>query len=241
MNYGVPLTEVDRIGVVGDLRKTDIATNSNTSDEVIEFLDDNGDDYINLLLTGIYTHDSRNRRTFGTEGFFQRARVEISTPLSDLEYYKIDYRNVWLYPLTDIFTLSMRSELGYGDSFGDTTDLPFFEKFRAGGFDSVRGFRNNTLGPLDSRGDAFGGNFLTTAGVELYFPIPSLYDRNRFRLGIFADVGNVFEDYDDFETSELRGSVGFEVNLITGLGGVTLSLSSPFNDDEDDETEAFQF
>ena len=51
----------------------------------------------------------------------------------------------------------------------------------------------------------------------------------------------MFEDYDDFETSELRGSVGFEVNLITGLGGVTLSLSSPFNDDEDDETEAFQF
>ena len=66
-------------------------------------------------------------------------------------------------------------------------------------------------------------------------------EASRFRLGIFADVGNVFADVDDFETSELRGSAGLEINLITGLGGITLSFASPFNDDEDDETEPFQF
>ena len=77
--------------------------------------------------------------------------------------------------------------------------------------------------------------------MELYFPIPSLVEASRFRVGIFADVGNVFEDFDEFETSELRGSAGLEVNLITGLGGITLSFASPFNDDEDDETEPFQF
>lgn len=240
-NYGIPLTEVDRVSVVGDIRTTQISTNTNTSDEVIEFLDDNGDDFINFNITGIYTHDSRNRRTFGTKGFFQRARVEVTVPSSDLEYYKIDHQHIWLLPLNDTFTFATRSELGYGDSFGSTTDLPFFEKFRAGGTGSVRGFRDNTLGPQDSQDDAFGGNFLTTAGVELYFPVPALYDPRRFRMGIFADVGNVFEDFDEFETSELRGSAGLEINLITGLGGITLSLASPFNDDEDDETEAFQF
>jgi len=240
-NYGIPLTEVDRIGVVGDIRNTQIRTGDSVSDEVSEFLEENGDDFNNFSLAGVYTHDSRNRRTFGTKGFLHRGRFEVTIPPSDLEYYKAEYNFLWLLPLSDVFTLATRTEIGYGDSFGGTTDLPFFEKFRAGGTGSVRGFRDNTLGPQDSQDDAFGGNFLTTAGVELYFPVPALLDPTRLRFGIFADVGNVFADFDEFETSELRGSAGLEVNFITGLGGITLSLASPFNDDEDDETEAFQF
>ena len=240
-NYGIPLTEVDRIGVIGDLRNTEITTGDTTSDEIAEFLDENGDDFVNFNLTSVYSHDSRNRRTFSTKGFFQRARLEVAVPYSDLEYYKFDYSNLWFLPLNDTFTLGLRSEIGYGDSYGSTSDLPFFEKFRAGGTGSVRGFRDNTLGPQDSRDDSFGGNFLTTAGAEIYFPIPAFLDPSRLRFGIFADVGNVFADYDEFEAGELRGSAGLEVNVITGLGGVTLSIASPFNDDEDDELEAFQF
>ena len=240
-SYGIPLTEVDRISAGADLRKTEITTNTGTSDEVNEFLDDNGDEYFNLNITGAYSHDTRNRRTFGTEGLYQRLTLEFSVPYSDLEYYKAAYEATWLYPLGELFTLSTSGELGYGDSYGDTTDLPFFEKFRAGGTGSVRGFRDNSLGPRDSEDDSFGGNFVTTASAEIYFHIPALYDPRRLRLGVFSDWGNVFNEYDDFEASELRGSVGIELNLITGLGGVTLSVASPFNDDEDDDTETFQF
>lgn len=241
VNYGIPLTEDDRVSAVASIRQTDINTSTNSSDEVIEYLEDNGEEFLNFSLTGIYVHDTRNRRVFGTEGFFQRLSGQITLPGSDLEFYKFSYRNLWLIPLTDVFTLASRGEIGYGDSYGDTTDLPFFEKFRAGGTGSVRGFRDNTLGPQDSLDDAFGGNFLTVAGVELYFPIPAIADRNTLRFGIFADVGNVFEDFDEFESSELRASAGLEVNFITGLGGVTFSFASPFNDDEEDETEFFQF
>ena len=239
-NYGIPLTEFDRVGFAGDLRQTNIR-GSNFSDEIQEFLDENGDDYTNFNLSGNYLHDTRNRRVFGTEGFYQTARAEVSMPFSDLEYYKLDHRHIWLYPLNNTFTLATRSEIGYGDSFGDTSDLPFFEKFRAGGSDTVRGFQENSLGPLDSDDDPFGGNFLTTAGVEIYFPIPAFIDPSKLRFGIFGDVGNVYEDIDAFEASELRGSVGLEINLITGLGGITMSIAAPLNDDEDDETQPFQF
>ena len=235
------MTETDRVGVIGNIRNTGIDQATDSSDEVDEFLRDNGDEYTNFSLTGTYTHDSRNRRVFGTRGLYQRARVELTVPYSDLEFYKIDHQHIWLYPLSKIFTLATRSELGYGDSYGDTTDLPFFRKFRAGGTGSVRGFTDNTLGPLDSQGDAFGGNFLTTGSAEIYFPIPALADARTLRFGVFADIGNVWEDFDAFESSELRASLGVEVNLITGLGGVTVSFAAPFNDDEEDETEVFQF
>ena len=227
--------------MIVDFRKTDIDQSSFSSDEIVEYLDENGESFLNFSLTGSYVHDSRNRRLFGTKGFYQRARLEFTTPLSDLEYYKIDHRHLWLYPLSDTFTFATRSQIGYGDSYGDASDLPFFEKFYAGGSRTVRGYTSNTLGPKDSNGDAFGGNFLTTAGVEVYFPVPQLMDPTRFRMGMFADLGNVFEDVDEFETSELRASVGLEVNMITGMGGITFSFSSPLNDEETDETESFQF
>ena len=240
-NYGIPLTEDDRIGVTAELRNTKITTGSNTSDEIRDFLDDNGSNFNNVSLTGVMTHDSRNRRIFGTEGFYQRGLVELSVPYSDVEYYKIDYKNVFLYPLTDIFTLSARSEVGFGDAYGTTSDLPFFEKYRAGGASSVRGYRANSLGPRDSKDRAYGGNLLTTAGFEVFFPIPALADAQRFRLGLFTDIGNVYEDIDEWEASELRGSYGLELNMITGLGGISLSFSSTYNDEANDKTESFQF
>jgi outer membrane protein insertion porin family len=224
-----------------DLQKTDVELRPTSSDEIREFLSENGEDFLNFSVTGTHIHDSRNRRMFGTQGLYHRSRIEITTPLSDLEYYKLEHKHKWLYPINDIFTFSTRSTIAYGDTYGGESDLPFFEKFRAGGSTTVRGYTMNTLGPRDSRNDAYGGNFLTTAGVQVYFPVPSLMDPTRFRLGVFADAGNVFEDVDEFETSELRGSVGLEVNMFTGMGGITFSFSAPVNDDEEDETESFQF
>ena len=94
LNYGIPLTEHDRVSAVAAIRRTDIDTATNSSDEVIDFLNENGEDFINASLTGIYVHDTRNRRVFGTKGFFQRASLEVTLPYSDLEFYKANYRNL---------------------------------------------------------------------------------------------------------------------------------------------------
>ena len=240
-NYGIPLTEDDRVGATAEISHTKVTTGTDTSEEIYDFLQDNGSKFTNINVSGNITHDTRNRRIFGTEGFYQRARVELAVPMSGLEYYKVDYKNIFLYPLTDIFTLSTRSQVGYGDSYGDTTDLPFFQKYRAGGSSSVRGYRANSLGPRDSKDRAYGGNLLTTAGVELFFPVPALADSKNFRLGLFSDIGNVYADVDEWEASELRGSYGLELNMITGLGGISLSFAGTYNDEPDDKTESFQF
>lgn len=241
VNYGIPLTEHSRIGANLQLRHTEIDTTIRTPIEVLEFLDENDDEYNNLTLITNFTHDTRNRSLFPNRGSRQTASLELSVPGSDLEFFKLNYENVFYFPLSETFTLSMGGEIGYGDRYGSTTDLPFFEKFRAGGFDSVRGFESNSLGPRDSFDDSFGGNFVTTTRLEVLFPPPFIENKSRARLALFVDTGNVFAELEDFDTSDIRGSFGLGVSWITGLGGISAAISSQFNDDENDDTEAFQF
>ena len=111
------------------------------------FLDLNGNQYLNWSVTGSWIQSTLNRGQLATRGASQSVSLEIAVPLSDLEFYKLSYRGEVYYPLFSDFTLHLRGELGYGDGYGDTSELPFYEHFFAGGFGSVRGYESNTLGP----------------------------------------------------------------------------------------------
>jgi len=111
------------------------------------FVDENGNQYVNYSLTGSWMQSTLNRGQLATRGASQSLALEVAVPFSDLEFYKLTYRGEIYFPIYQEFTLHLRTELGYGGGYGDTTELPFYEHFFAGGFGSVRGFENNTLGP----------------------------------------------------------------------------------------------
>jgi outer membrane protein insertion porin family len=119
------------------------------------FLDLYGDTYDNLLLTGSWSQFALNRGQLATRGYSQNLSLQVSTPGSDLEYYKASYNGQLFIPLWRAFTLRFRSDLGYGGGWGDTDEMPFYEHFYAGGFRSVRGFKANTLGPKSTVADAY--------------------------------------------------------------------------------------
>ena len=111
------------------------------------FIDENGDSYVNWTVTGSWSQSTLNRGRFATRGASQSVSLEVSMPASDLEFFKLNYRGEYYYPLFPAWTLRFRTELGYGDGYGDTSELPFYQHFFAGGFGSVRGYESNTLGP----------------------------------------------------------------------------------------------
>ncbi len=119
------------------------------------FVDRYGDVYKNVTTTLSWNSSTLNRGMLANRGQSHSVAFEVSVPGSDLEYYKLLYNGQIFIPLSQRFTLRLRSELGYGDGFGDTTELPFFEHFFAGGFGSVRGFRSNTLGPRSTQADVY--------------------------------------------------------------------------------------
>jgi len=209
VNYGIPLTEFDRLRLNLGYENTTIKTTDETPLEITDFLDRNGDSYDEFLLSTTYSHDTRNRTVFAERGNVQTLSLEAA-----MEYWKINYRNNLLLPLAKWLTLSLEGDIGYGDSYGKTDDFPFFEHYYAGGIRSVRGFESNSLGPLSSNGDAFGGQFRTLAGAELIFPAPFALDNPSIRMGAFIDAGNVFATIDDFEASELRMSAGLSMHSV---------------------------
>lgn len=111
------------------------------------FLDENGDEYLNWTITSSWTSSTLNRGQLATRGASQSVALEVSIPGSDLEFYKFTYRGEVFFPIRSEWVAHFRTELGYGDGYGATTELPFYEHFFAGGFGSVRGFEVNTLGP----------------------------------------------------------------------------------------------
>ncbi|TDR19474.1 outer membrane protein assembly factor BamA [Marinicella litoralis] len=205
-----------------------------------------------------WARDSRNRYFNPTRGAYHSIGFEASLPSSTAEFYKINVKENILFPLTDKLTLSLRGELGYGDGYGNTNGLPFFENFFAGGVSSVRGYDDNTLGPKSSvggvlqselglpttsrSGDPIGGAFKVVGSAEIVFPTPFAKDSsNAARLAWFFDVGNVFDDVDSFEARELRMATGFALKWQAPVGPIVISYAYPFNKDKLDRTERLQF
>jgi outer membrane protein insertion porin family len=241
VNFGIPINEYDTIRFSAGYQGLDLKTNSSSPLQVTDFIDEHGDSFDDAVFTASWSHDSRNKILFTDTGGLQRISLETTTPGSGLEYYKLTYQQQRFIPLTRELTLGLKGNLGYGDGFGDYEQLPFFENFFAGGVRSVRGFEDNTLGPEDSDGDPIGGAFLMVFNAEVIFPIPFVEDTQGVRLSAFFDVGNVFEDYNNFDAGELRYSVGLAGLWLSPLGPISMSLGFPLNAESGDDEQNFQF
>jgi outer membrane protein insertion porin family len=260
VNFGLPIDETQRINFGFSVDWTDITEGAFAAREISDFIDANGEESVNYKLTLAWLSSTLNRGLFPDRGSQQQLGIEVAVPGSDLQFFKLTYSGERYFPITQSWTLRLRTELGYGDGYGNTDRLPFYEHFYAGGFGSIRGFENSTLGPrttppeefaafFDRRGDPFGGNLMIEASAELIFPFPFVEDSRQFRPAIFLDVGNVFQtqcptistNCFDFSVDDLRYSVGFGVTWLTGLGPMSFSIAQPFQTQPFDEEERFQF
>ena len=168
----------------------------------------------------------------------QRLSALATIPGSDLEYFKLSYKHQEYFPLARDLTFRLFGEVAYGDGYGDTDDLPFFENYFAGGVKSVRGYEDNTIGPRDSRDDPLGGSAKLIGKAELYFPVPFASDIKSIRVGSFIDAGTVT---DSFDLGEMRYSVGLSGEWLSPFGALAVSFALPLNSDDDDEEQMFQF
>jgi len=248
MNFGIPITEFNFLHNSFSYENTDISNLGGAADQVTDFCADNAtinDCQFDILrLTSRFSYDTRNKAIFPDKGMLHSIEVEVATPFigNSVEFYKTDYRAQWYTNFYEDYIVSLKGNVSYGDAYSDTTKLPFFENFYAGGPRSVRGYEDNTLGPLDSSGRAIGGNFRLTGGAELILPLPFFKDIKSIRISGFFDAGNVYDlDREDFDLGTLRYSAGLSGIWVSPFGIVSVSVAQPFNDEPSDELQPFQF
>jgi outer membrane protein insertion porin family len=240
VSYGVPLSEYNTLSLGYGVSYIKITPSTvNPSRDVVKFIDDNDGktSFTDLTLNASFSHDTRNRTVFATRGTQQSIGMNMTVPSSELEYYKLSYITNTYFGVTSATTLLLRSNLAYGSGFGSTDELPFFERYFAGGIRTVRGYESNSLGPRDPDSDfAIGGNMRVTAGIDYIFPIPFVEKPpSSVRLSAFYDIGNVFLDNfntfdapagdNGFAFDQLRSSVGMSLVWISPIGPLRFSYS----------------
>lgn len=241
VSFGFPLNEFDTLRLGPGYEHIWLDTVTDTPTEIFDYLARNGDTYDQFKIDASWARDSRDRVIFPTSGYLNQVAAEIAIPGSDAQYYKLSYRGIAYFPLTSWLTWTVGGEIGYGDGYGNSDGLPFFENFYAGGLRSVRGYKANTLGPRYSNDEPSGGAFKTVASTQFILPVPFMEKSENVRVAAFFDAGNVFATVDDFEVGELRYSVGLAGLWISPLGPIVLSVAAPLNEQSGDETEVFQF
>ena len=288
LDYGYPITEFQTLRFGVSAQKAELVTSSlNSAPEAIDWVNNNGDTSTSIShytdvngnevpytvygtkfntfeLNLGWAYDSRNRAIFADRGMRHRVNLGYTLPGSDVEFWTASYDYLQFIPIWRSFTLMFNMELGYGKGLGDTTAMPPYRQFFAGGPDSVRGYRENRLGPQDFYGHPYGGNLRTVAQTELLLPMPEKW-RNSARFSLFYDIGNVFSteniafvspengaqprkpvDY-DFSYHELKYAAGVAVQWMAPLGVFRFSYAIPLNakkgtaDRYGDEKEGFQF
>lgn len=289
LDYGYPITEFQglRFGVA--LQQSELLTSENSSAQQavdwvrangdaytrevsFQFIDENGDIQTSSydiygtkfkaaeLVVG-WSFDSRNRGLFADRGTRHSVSLSYTVPGSDVEYFVASYDYLQYIPLFGSFTLALNAEVAYGMDIGDTTALPPYRQFFAGGPETVRGYEASRLGPKDNFGNPYGGNMKVVSRAELIFPIPEKF-RTSARASLFYDIGNVFQtgnrytffgrdgvtpvDY-SFKYDSLKHSAGLAVQWLAPLGLFRFSYAIPLNayggDNVlfPDEKEGFQF
>ena len=257
INFGYPISEVSRVSFSVGYENTEIKEGVFPAQEISQFLNREGNKFELFTLQAAYSMSALNRGLLPTGGKSQSLSFEMTVPGSELEFYRLSYKGQIFYPLTRALTLRLATELGYGDAYGDTQTYPFYKNYYAGGFGSVRGYENNTLGPRStpspidafSEPDPIGGNVSISFNAEVIFPLPFIEDQRQMKSVFFVDGGNVFNTNclqisticRDIDDGELRYTAGFAMTWITGFAPLSFSLSVPLNEKPGDETETFQF
>ena len=250
VGYGIPTSEFDMFRWGLNYDGTKIKTYTDTSATIVNFCTDNAslDDcsFDAYKANASWSHDTRNRAIFPTRGSLQLLATEVALPAGgkSVSFYKARYQYRGYWPFTDKLTFSANGELSYGDSYGDTSELPPFERYYAGGTRTVRGYKANTLGPKDENGDPTGGNARVIGGAELIFPSPFAENGKQVKLSAFLDMGNVYDTRlsgEGVDLGDLRYSVGLSLVWLSPMGALNFNIANPLNSKPGDDTESFQF
>jgi translocation and assembly module TamA len=195
-----------------------------TSFQHDDYLINDENDVSDILLAGVSLAKTRaDDALYPTRGWrlFGQVRGASSEILSTESFLQFNLNGKLITPLG---TGRLLSRFEIGTTLADeASNLPPTILYFTGGDQSVRGYKYQSLGPESEQGEVLGGKHQLVVGVEYDFNVLP-----NWKLAVFADAGNAFSSFDDFE---FKTSVGLGIRWLSPIGPIRVDLASALDND----------
>lgn len=236
LRLGKELTEFWRAS--GVYRLDRITISNITANASWDLQQEYGTNYVSSITPGV-SFDSRDN-IFDTHSgnLLTASMMWAGGPFAgDKDFWKFFGRASHYFPLFRRSTLEIRGRLGMAKPYGDTGSIPIYERFFAGGADTIRGYEERMVGPIDpSSQDPLGGNAMVVGNIEYLYP---LFDF--LKVAAFYDMGNVWANLGQMGTGNFKSGMGLGIRVKTPVGPIRLDYGIPMNRDPGDDTKGGRF
>jgi outer membrane protein insertion porin family len=175
--------------------------------------------------------DTRNSSLLPNKGQRTELFTEIvGGPLGgDKEFYKLDLRTAWYFKgFFPGHVLEIIGRTGVADAFGDSEDVPFYERYYLGGLYSLRGFKYRGISPRETGfNEPIGGDTYWFGSAEYSIPIIE-----RLRLAVFYDIGDVESKAYNYNLDNFSDNWGVGIRLNLPIGPLRLDYGIPIHHDQ---------
>jgi outer membrane protein insertion porin family len=163
---------------------------------------------------------SRYTASFQYVGGFLQGSVNYMRPSLELVRYQ---------PVGRHMALGVRGEVAYIHPFGDTTTIPYYQRYFLGGETQIRGYNIRTVAPYDpATKTSIGGNKFLLVNAEYYFDV-----FGPLRLLAFFDAGQAYAEGQGLYWKTMSTSTGVEARFTMPVLNVPFRLIYAWNPNRD--------
>ncbi|MBI3306510.1 MAG: outer membrane protein assembly factor BamA [Candidatus Omnitrophica bacterium] len=229
--------DVLRVGTGYTLERVKVTDVSDDAPSIVRLFE--GKNWLSRLKL-FTSYDTRDNVFNPTKGLLAGLNGELVGSFlgGDQDYYILQTNATKYWTIFKKHVIEVKGRLGAAQEFGDSEEVPIFDRFYAGGLGTVRGYDVRRVGPKES-GNSIGGETIAILNLEYTFPVPYL---DAFRGAVFIDAGEVNRNPYRLNFSDFAVSVGPGIKIKTPIGPVAFYYGYPIaNRDTENRNGRFEF
>lgn len=226
LRLGKELTDYDRVDLKYRLEEVRIGDVPDDASSALK--DEVGKNTISSMGLTL-TRDTRDNKFNPINGYMLTGAVEDGGGIfgGDKDFLKFTSDNsVYFNYLDEKLVLELKGSAGWVNEYANSDRVPIYERFFAGGANTIRGYKERSIGPRDlNTSDPIGGEAVIVGNAELTYPL-----FQNFKIATFYDVGNVWEQSSDIGNGDFKSAVGVGTRIKTPIGPVKIDFGYPLNE-----------
>jgi outer membrane protein insertion porin family len=182
------------------------------------------------FLSGVIKYDRRDDPLLPRSGYTATLEPKLAFQGigSQANFGSLVAKTTAILPLagpTSRYSLGLGLSGGLAQPWGSTEEIPITQRYYLGGRTTVRGFRENSLGPKGADGAVIGGDAMLSGKTQFqYLAADSLSTH------LFFDFGNVFLRHREFSLADLRTSIGVGFQYLSPIGPIGFDVGRPLDE-----------